>query len=73
MGLAARDPQASLLVVRGLEENGKHLNGPDRQIIQYGLWTAPNSQRYLTEIQLPVRKETEVPPGSRTGGTLFFT
>lgn len=49
--------------VRWLEENGSHLDGPDRQIVHRGPWNETDPRQYLTEIQIPVRKETEVPLG----------
>lgn len=49
--------------VRWLEENGTHLDGPDRQIVHRGPWNETDPRQYLTEIQIPVRKEAEVPLG----------
>ena len=49
--------------VRWLEENGTLLDGPDRQIVHRGPWNETDPRQYLTEIQIPVRKETEVPLG----------
>lgn len=48
---------AYLALAKWLEKNNQYkMNGPTRQIVHRGPWNEENSQKYLTELQIPLDK-----------------
>lgn len=48
---------AYLALAKWLDKNNQYkMNGPTRQIVHRGPWNEENSQKYLTELQIPLDK-----------------